>query len=84
MRNKKSRKALTRAQESKAVAALSRAIKIVGSQRKLAFALHKQPQVVTAWMKKRSPVGGTNCVPIEKLTHGEVKAAELRPDLFKQ
>lgn len=61
--------------------ALQRAIDHFGSQVALAEALDCRPQAVWNWLW-RGQVPPNRAVDIERVTRGEVKRAELRPDLF--
>lgn len=62
---------------------IQRAIKIVGTQQKLADALGLKSQgQVTQWVTGRRPVPPKQCIPIELATGGRVTRYELRPDVF--
>lgn len=68
--------------------ALQRAIELVGGQSELARRLSthtgrsvKQPHVWW-WLNKSRQVPGEYCRPIEAVTEGQVRPAELRPDIF--
>jgi len=58
--------------------ALSKAIKLVGSQRELAERCGVVQTAVAAWLK-RGTVPPEHCALIEKATVGEVTRRELRP-----
>ncbi len=60
--------------------ALKKAINIVGSQSALAGALRISPQVVSNWMR-RGNVPADYCPSIERVTHGAVRAEDIRPDV---
>ena len=51
---------------------------------KLAKALKVHYQNVTKWLYKIEPIPIKHAVQIEYLTDGEIKASELRPDVFKK
>ena len=59
--------------------AFSRVVKIVGSKVKIAQQCGVSPQVVQKW---KSVVPAKHVVKLEKLTGGEVRREELRPDVF--
>ena len=59
--------------------AFSRVVKIIGSKKKIAEQCGVSPQVVQKW-KVRVPA--KHVVKLEKLTGGEIKREELRPDVF--
>ena len=62
---------------------IQRAIKLVGTQQKLADALGLKSQgQVTQWVTGRRPVPPKQCIPIELATGGKVTRYELRPDVF--
>lgn len=57
------------------------AIKIVGSQQKLADACGVKQPTVWAWLHGKKKASANNAVRIEKATNGEVRAYQIRPDL---
>ncbi len=64
--------------------ALQRAVLLLGSQTKLAMAIGVRQQNIWAWLNRNKRVPAEFCKPIEEATDGEVKASELRPDVFKE
>lgn len=62
--------------------ALAKAIEVVGTQAALAKALGVTQQAVSYWVTTETPVPAEYCGAIEKATAGEVKRAQLRPDIF--
>lgn len=60
---------------------LSRAVEIAGSQHKLAEAIGYSQHAVWHALR-RGRVSAEMALKIEKVTAGEVSAADLRPDLF--
>lgn len=60
--------------------ALNKAISILDTQTKLASAVGVVPQVVNNWLK-RGRVPAEHCPSIERVTKGEVRCEELRPDV---
>lgn len=62
---------------------LERAIEHFGSNTALAKAIGVVPMNVSHWINGR-PVPVTRAIQIEYASGGAVKAAELRPDVFRQ
>lgn len=62
--------------------ALKKAIKTIGSQRRLSKNLGISSQRVNHWVNRDKKVPGEFCIAIEKLTKGKVTRFELRPDIF--
>lgn len=60
---------------------ISSAVKIAGSQQKLADACGVKQPSVYAWLHKKKRVSPENAKRIEIATNGVVKAYEIRPDL---
>ncbi|WP_440863041.1 transcriptional regulator [Symbiopectobacterium purcellii] len=61
--------------------AIDEAIKIVGSQLKLAAACNVKQPSVWAWLHGKKKTSPTNAKRIEKVTKGRVLAYQIRPDL---
>lgn len=63
---------------------LEKAIKYVGSKKRLADMIGVSPQVLDRWLENRNgvPTSGILCQKIETATRGFVKAADLYPELF--
>lgn len=61
--------------------AISAAIKIIGSQQKLADACGVKQPTVWGWLHGKKKASANNAVRIEKATNGEVQAYQVRPDL---
>ena len=59
--------------------AFEKAIKIAGNKSALARGLGITPWALSKWNFNKIPE--ERCLPIEELTHSEVKAEQLRPDL---
>ncbi len=59
--------------------ALEKAIKIAGSKSALARGLGITPWALSKWNFNKIPED--RCLSIEELTHQEVKAEQLRPDI---
>lgn len=62
--------------------ALDRAIRVVGTQEKLAQALGLKPMAISQWRKRRVPA--ERCRSVSEATGGLVTVYELRPDVFGQ
>lgn len=62
-------------------ACISKAIKIVGSQQKLATACGVKQPSVWAWLHGKKKVSAENAKRIEIATAGNVPAYLIRPDL---
>lgn len=58
------------------------AVRLVGSQRKLAEALDVHPSMISQMVKDRRKVPATMCRRISAVTGGQVRPEELRPDVF--
>jgi len=63
---------------------IKRAIKKVGSQKKLAEAIGLSQQGVSYLLNSSSRVSAEVAIKIERATAGEISRAELRPDLFSE
>ena len=63
------------------LAAIQRAIEILGSQAQLAKACNQKPQAVTRWLRT-GKVPANHCLAIEVATKGAVTCQDLRPDVF--
>lgn len=61
---------------------MRRALAMYGTQRKLAEAMGVSFQAVSFWLTGARRVSAECAVKIEAITNGQVKRAELRPDLF--
>lgn len=59
---------------------LERAAKIFGSKRALADQFNLTAMAVTKWGQSQVPL--ERAIKIEQLTGGQVRAAQLRPDVF--
>lgn len=59
---------------------LDKAIKHFGSKVKMARSLDVSPMVVYQWSVRKVPV--ERALQIEKVTNGDIKASDLRPDIF--
>lgn len=59
---------------------IKRAVKILGSVMKLARALEVGELSVYRWTSGKSAPDPINCLKIQKLTNGQVKAKDIRPD----
>lgn len=59
---------------------VKRAIRIVGSQKRLGSAIGVVPQVVNNWLR-RGNVPAEYCPRIERATSGAVRCEDLRPDV---
>ena len=62
--------------------AVKRAVDAFGSQTRLAAALGLLPGNIGFWLSGHKDVPAKWCMPIEIVTEGRVRAAEIRPDLF--
>ena len=67
---------------SKTRALINLAIKIAGSQQKLAEALGLSQQAVSYYIVGEARVSAEVAVKIDKFTKGKISKAALRPDLF--
>ncbi|MDQ7101917.1 YdaS family helix-turn-helix protein [Serratia sp. MF2] len=61
--------------------AVDKAIKIIGSQQKVAEAVNRRQGLISEWLYKKKRVSVSAVPIIVELTGGEVQAHELRPDL---
>lgn len=59
-----------------------KAVKIVGTQARLAALVGVTPQFVHQWVCGKRPVPANLCGRIERATEGRVTRAQLRPDIF--
>lgn len=64
------------------VEALKTAIKVVGSQGKLAAEIGKRQGQIGNWLHRDKKVPAEVCVAIERATAGAVTRYDLRPDVF--
>lgn len=62
---------------------LEKAIKIVGSQYRMAKILGKRQSVIWYWLKC-GHVSASAAIPIEEATGGQVTRHELRPDIYPE
>jgi DNA-binding transcriptional regulator YdaS (Cro superfamily) len=62
---------------------LEKAIKIVGSQYRMAKILGKRQSVIWYWLKS-GHVSAEFVIPIEQATGGQVTRHELRPDIYPE
>ena len=60
-----------------------KAVKIVGSQYRMAKILGKRQSVIWAWLK-RGTVSAEYVLKVEQATGGRVTRHELRPDLYPE
>lgn len=63
------------------MSAIFKAAKILGSQKRLADLLGVKAPTVSQWLKGQRPVPVLRCPEIERLTRGEVRCEDLRPDI---
>lgn len=63
--------------------ALERAISIAGGQTALAKKIGTYQQRVSAWSSRGQPVPPEFAIRIEIVTDGQVRAVDLRPDVFQ-
>lgn len=75
-------KKLTHQQWNISHKALRDAIKIIGSQGKLAKLLGIKRQSITAFISGKANLPIVRAIQIEELTYGKVKKSQLRPDVF--
>jgi DNA-binding transcriptional regulator YdaS (Cro superfamily) len=64
------------------IAALARAVTLLGSQMKAAKAIGVSGQAVSEVMRRGRRVPAEWCLKLQKATGGRVAAGELRPDLY--
>jgi DNA-binding transcriptional regulator YdaS (Cro superfamily) len=62
--------------------ALTRAVRLLGSQVKTGRAIGVSPQAVSEVMRRGRRVPAEWCLKLEKATGGAVTAHALRPDLY--
>ena len=63
------------------MSAIFKAAQILGSQKRLADLLGVKAPTVSQWLKGQRPVPVLRCPEIERLTRGEVRCEDLRPDI---
>jgi len=68
--------------ESTGMAALAKAVRLLGSQMKTGKAIGVSGQAVSEVMRRGRRVPAEWCLKIEKATGGAVSAHALRPDLY--
>ncbi len=68
--------------ENTGMAALARAVRLLGSQVKTAKAVGVSGQAVSEVLKRGRRVPAEWCLKLEKATGGQVTANALRPDLY--
>lgn len=73
----------TSLKNARCMAALDRALQLLGSQRRFADAVGLRSASVSCW-KKIGRVPAERCVAIERITNGQVTRYDLRPDVFGQ
>jgi len=64
--------------------ALAKAIHIAGGVVELSKQLNVPHSSVSRWLHTKIPVPIKHAIKIETLTNGEIKAKDLRPDVFKK
>ena len=64
------------------MAALARAVRLLGSQVKTGRAIGVSPQAVSEVMRRGRRVPAEWCLKLQKATAGAVTAHALRPDLY--
>jgi DNA-binding transcriptional regulator YdaS (Cro superfamily) len=64
------------------MAALAKAVTLLGSQAKAGRAIGVSPQAVSEVMRRGRRVRGEWCLKLQKATSGAVTASDLRPDLY--
>ena len=69
-------------QNETGMAALRRAIALLGNQAKASRAIGVTPQAVSEVLRRGRRVPAEWCLKIERATGGAVTAGELRPDLY--
>jgi len=67
----------------KPISPLEKAIKIVGSQYRMAKILGRRQSLVWYWLKC-GRVSAAAAIPIEQATGGQVTRHELRPDIYPE
>ena len=63
--------------------AIKKAILFFGGTVKLAKKLNADHSNVSKWLYSKLPIPLKHAVKIEQLTKGEIKAKDLRPDVYK-
>lgn len=63
--------------------ALNKAITFAGGVGKLAGLLNVTQQAVSNWKMPDRRIPLEHCIRIEQITSGAVKAADLRPDVYR-
>ena len=58
-----------------------RACDLVGGATKLAALLGVHPVVVYEWRTGKRPVPFERCITIDRLTNGQIRCEDLRPDI---
>lgn len=61
---------------------IERAVALVGSQQKLAKAIGLSQQGVSYLLNHAPKITAETAIAIERATRGEIRRAELRPDIF--
>jgi DNA-binding transcriptional regulator YdaS (Cro superfamily) len=64
------------------MAALRKAVALLGSQTRLGRAIGVTPQAVSEVLRRGRRVPAEWCLKIQKATDSAVSASELRPDLY--
>lgn len=59
---------------------IKKAIELVGGARELSIKLGVSYQSVLDWKNERSNINFLNCIKIEKLTEGKVRARDILPE----
>ena len=63
--------------------AIEQAVEIVGSQTKLAEAVHVQQGHVWNWINRSAGrVPGEHCIAISQATEWQIRPHDLRPDIY--
>lgn len=63
--------------------AIEKAVLFFGGTVKLSEALKVDNSNVSKWLYLKLPIPLKHAIKIEKLTKGEIKAKDLRPDVYK-
>ena len=66
----------------KANTAMKKAVLFFGGTVNLSKQLNTYHSNVSRWLYERRPIPIKHAIKIEKLTNGEIKAKELRPDVY--
>ena len=64
------------------IAALAKAVRLIGSQMKTGKAIGVSGQAVSEVLRRGRRVPAEWCLKLHKATGGQVTAGELRPDLY--